>query len=125
MIPTTGHRPPATDCYNSRVINVEILTIGNEILLGLVQDTNSNYLCRMVRGMGGRVRHIATPRDEMDAIADDINASLSRGAELIFTCGGLGPTDDDVTLAAIGKATRRKLELNAAAQQFVEQRYRD
>lgn len=107
------------------MINVEILTIGNEILLGLVQDTNSNYLCRMVRGMGGRVRHIATPRDEIDAIADDINASLSRGAELVFTCGGLGPTDDDVTLAAVAKATRRKLELNAAAQQFVEQRYRD
>jgi molybdenum cofactor synthesis domain-containing protein len=107
------------------VINVEILTIGNEILLGLVQDTNSNYLCRLVRGMGGRVRHIATPRDEIDAIADDINASLSRSAELIFTCGGLGPTDDDVTLAAVAKATRRKLELNGAAQQSVEQRYRD
>jgi molybdenum cofactor synthesis domain-containing protein len=107
------------------VINVEILTIGNEILLGLVQDTNSNYLCRLVRGMGGRVRHIATPRDEIEAIADDINASLSRGAKLIFTCGGLGPTDDDVTLAAVAKATRRKLELNTAAQQFVEQRYRD
>ena len=112
-------------CIIFVVINVEILTIGNEILLGLVQDTNSNYLCRMVRGMGGRVRHIATPRDEIDAIADDINASLSRGAELIFTCGGLGPTDDDVTLAAVAKATLRKLELNAAAQQFVEQRYRD
>ena len=107
------------------MINVEILTIGNEILLGLVQDTNSTYLCRMVRGMGGRVRHIATPRDEIDAIADDVNAALSRGAELVFTCGGLGPTDDDVTLAAVAKATGRRLELNSAARQFVEQRYRD
>ena len=114
-----------TSCIIFVVINVEILSIGNEILLGLVQDTNSNYLCRLVRGMGGRVRHIATPRDEIDAIADDINASLSRSAELIFTCGGLGPTDDDVTLAAVAKATRRKLELNGAAQQSVEQRYRD
>jgi len=107
------------------VINVEILTIGNEILLGLVQDTNSNYLCRVVRGMGGRVRHIATPRDEIEAIAEDLRASLARNAQLIVTCGGLGPTDDDVTLAAVAKATSRKLELNSAAQALIEQRYRD
>jgi molybdenum cofactor synthesis domain-containing protein len=107
------------------VVNVEILTIGNEILLGLIQDTNSNYLCRVVRGMGGRVRHIAVLRDEMDAIAGDVKASLDRGAELIFTCGGLGPTDDDLTLAGVAQATARKLEVNAAARAFVERRYRE
>src|SRR6266404_6033319 len=77
--------------YNPRVVTVEIVTIGNEILLGLVQDTNSNYLCRVVRGMAGRVRHIAVVRDEIDAIGASIKASMRRGAELIFTCGGLGP----------------------------------
>ena len=107
------------------MINVEILTIGNEILLGLVQDTNSNYLCRVVRGMGGRVRHIATPRDEIEAIADDIRASLARDSELIITCGGLGPTEDDVTLAAVAIATSRELALNSVAQALVEQRYRE
>jgi nicotinamide-nucleotide amidase len=107
------------------VINVEILTIGNEILLGLVQDTNSSYLCRVVRGMGGRVRHIATPRDEIEAIAEDIRASLARSAELVITCGGLGPTDDDVTLAAVAQATSRELELNSTAYTLVEQRYRE
>jgi len=107
------------------VVNVEILTIGNEILLGLIEDTNSNYLCRVVRGMGGRVRHIAVLRDEIDAIASDLKASLERGAELIFTCGGLGPTDDDLTLAGIAHATARKLEINAAAKEFVERRYRE
>ena len=114
-----------SDCIILVVINVEVLAIGNEILLGLVQDTNSNYLCRVVRGMGGRVRHIATPRDEIEAIADDIGASLARNAQLIVTCGGLGPTEDDVTLAAVARATSRKLELNVAAQAFVEQRYRE
>lgn len=106
------------------MINVEILTIGNEILLGLVEDTNSNYLCRVVRGMGGRVRHIAVVRDEIDAIADEIRASGERGAELIFTCGGLGPTDDDLTLSAIAKAADARLEINETAKQFVESRYR-
>ena len=50
---------------------------------------------------------------------------MDRGAELIFTCGGLGPTDDDLTLAAIAKATGRKLDINAAAQEFVERRYKE
>lgn len=106
------------------MINVEILTIGNEILLGLIEDTNSNYLCHVVRGMGGRVRHITVVRDEIDAIADDIKASIERGADLIFTCGGLGPTDDDLTLAAVAKAAGVRLELNETARQLVESRYR-
>lgn len=108
-----------------RVVTVEILTIGNEILLGLIEDTNSNYLCRVVRGMGGSVRHIAVTGDEIDAIADAVKAALRRGAELIFTCGGLGPTDDDLTLAGIAKAVDRKLEVDPTAQALVERRYRD
>ena len=102
---------------------VEILTVGNEILLGRIEDTNSNYLCRVVRGMGGHVRHIAVVRDEVDAIAGELQHSLERGAKLIITCGGLGPTEDDVTLAGVAKATGRELEVNAAAQEFVARRY--
>jgi nicotinamide-nucleotide amidase len=121
--------PPAVfllvSLYNSRVVKVEILTIGNEILLGLIEDTNSNYLCRVVRGMGGRVRHIAVIGDEIDAIADAVTAALRRGAELIFTCGGLGPTDDDLTLAGVAKAVDRKLKVDPTAQALVERRYRD
>lgn len=109
--------------YNRRVVNVEIIVIGNELLLGLVQDTNSNYLCRVLRGMGGRVRHAAVVRDEADAIADEVRASLARHTDLLFTCGGLGPTDDDLTLAAIARALDRPLEINAAARAFVERRY--
>jgi len=111
--------------YNPFVVTVEIVTIGNEVLLGLVQDTNSNYLCRVVRGMGGRVRHIAVVRDEVDAIADEIRASLRRRADIIFTCGGLGPTDDDLTLAAIAEAVEVNLALDPAARDFVERRYRE
>jgi nicotinamide-nucleotide amidase len=107
------------------VVNVEIVTVGNEVLLGLVQDTNSNYLCRVVRGMGGRVRRIVIVRDEIPAIAEEVRASLGRRADIIFTCGGLGPTDDDLTLAAVAEATGRQLELNAAARLFVERRHKE
>lgn len=105
------------------MINVEILTIGNEILLGLVEDTNSNYLCRVVRGMGGRVRHVAVVRDEIDDIADEVRASVGRRTDLIFTCGGLGPTDDDLTLAAIAKFADLRLDVNEAAERLVAGRY--
>jgi nicotinamide-nucleotide amidase len=107
------------------VVNVEIVTIGNEVLLGLVQDTNSNYLCRVVRGMGGRVRHIAVVRDEIGVIAEELRASLARGADVIFTCGGLGPTDDDLTLAGVAAAINRPLELNTVAREFVARRFRE
>jgi nicotinamide-nucleotide amidase len=117
--------PFSRSSYNPFVVNVEIVTIGNEVLLGFVQDTNSNYLCRVVRGMGGRVRHIAIVRDEITAIAEQIHASLGHRADIIFTCGGLGPTDDDLTLAGIAEATDRQLEMNQAARLFIERRYKE
>ena len=107
------------------MITVEIIIIGNEVLLGMVQDTNSNYLCRVMRGMGGRVRHISVVRDEIDEIARDIRASVDRQADLVFTCGGLGPTDDDLTMAAVARAARLSLELNSEARELIERRYRE
>lgn len=109
--------------YNPLVVSVEILTIGNEILLGRTEDTNSGFLCRIVREMGGAVRHIAVVRDEIEAIAAELRTSLERNTQLIFTCGGLGPTDDDVTLAGVAIATSRKLELDGDALEFVKRRY--
>ncbi len=107
------------------MVNVEIVVIGNEILLGLVQDTNSNYLCRVVRGMGGRVRHIQIVRDEIDSIAGAIRNAIDRRADLIFTCGGLGPTDDDLTMAALARAVGVEVALDPQARGFVERRYRE
>jgi len=74
--------------------------------------------------MGGRVRHIAIVRDEIGEIAGSIKASIERKADLIFTCGGLGPTDDDLTLAAVAKAAGITLQLNSTARELVEARYK-
>ncbi|HJW75425.1 MAG TPA: molybdopterin-binding protein, partial [Thermoleophilia bacterium] len=51
---------------------VEIVAAGNEVLLGDVLDTNSNWLCRRVTALGGRVRRCALVRDEIEAIADEL-----------------------------------------------------
>ena len=104
---------------------VDILTIGNEILLGLIEDTNSSYLCRVVRGMGDRVRHISIVRDEIEAIAADLKRAMAAGAQFIFTCGGLGPTDDDLTLAGVAAAIGRELMVDPQAYEMVERRYRE
>lgn len=119
------HLCPVTCTLSPVVVNVEIVTIGNEVLLGLVQDTNSNYLCRVVRGMGGRVCHIAVVRDAVEAIAEELRASLARRADVIFTCGGLGPTDDDLTLTGVATAVSRPLELNTVAREFIARRFRE
>ena len=111
--------------YNLRVLTVEIIVVGNEILLGLTQDTNSNYLCRMIRGMGGRVRHISIVRDEPEFIVEQVKASFGRRADAIFTCGGLGPTDDDLTVEAVASSVGRRMEVNSEARELIEARYRE
>lgn len=106
------------------MVAVEIIVVGNEILLGVTEDTNSSYLCRVVRSRGGRVGHIAVVADRIEDIAAEIARSLERRANLIFTCGGLGPTDDDLTLRAVAQAGGVPLKLDSSARDFVEQRYR-
>ncbi len=107
------------------MVTVEIIVVGNEVLLGLTRDTNSNYLCRVLREMGARVSHIAVVRDELDSIQEEVRGSLDRGADVVFTCGGLGPTDDDLTLEGVARAIDRKLGIDQTARDFVERRYRE
>lgn len=81
----------------------EVLAIGDELLSGETVDTNSNYLDGLLEGWGYRVtRHLTVPDDEA-AIARAFQESAAR-AQLVLSTGGLGPTDDDLTLAALAKA---------------------
>jgi molybdenum cofactor synthesis domain-containing protein len=80
---------------------VEILVIGNEILIGDIQDTNTSWLCRMINSRGGHVSRAAMLRDDLDVVAAEVRLALGRGPDVIFTSGGLGPTADDLTLAAV------------------------
>jgi nicotinamide-nucleotide amidase len=102
---------------------VEIVTVGNEILLGDVLDSNSNWICRQITGLGGQVERVVTVRDEADTISREIKSALSRDAKLIFTLGGLGPTADDLTLEGVARATDCPLELSEGALAFVRSRY--
>lgn len=110
---------------DARMKRVEIIAVGNELLIGDVLDTNTNWLCRRLTMMGAFVRRAVLVRDDEDAIVAEVHGAISRGTDLLFTSGGLGPTEDDRTLAAIAKALNRPLELNEQALQMVERRYRE
>ncbi len=103
----------------------EIIAIGNELLQGDVLDSNTHWLIQQVTGLGGRVTRAVMVRDEPQAIVDELNGARTRGADLILTGGGLGPTDDDLTLGAVALATGRPLQLDARALEMVRQTYQD
>jgi nicotinamide-nucleotide amidase len=94
---------------------VEILVIGNELLTGDVLDTNSHWLCHQLAGRGVRVSRMATLPDDVATIGEALLAALSRGPGLIVSCGGLGPTADDLTMAAQAAALGRALAENPTA----------
>ena len=109
----------------SEQARAEIIAVGNELLLGDVLDTNTNWLCKRITGIGGVVARAALVRDEHQAIVAEIRSALERAPDLIITTGGLGPTGDDITMQAVAEATARPIELHAQALAMVLARYRD
>src|SRR5215212_7044722 len=89
--------------------SAEIITIGTEILLGEIVDTNTRYIARTLRGMGVDLYRTITIGDNVERIAEAIHNSMSR-AEIVITTGGLGPTVDDPTREAVAKAVDVDLE---------------
>lgn len=102
---------------------VEILVIGNEILVGDIQDTNTGWLCRLINSRGGHVSRGTLLRDDIDVIAAEVRLALGRGPDVIFTSGGLGPTADDLTLAAVAKGAGVPLRLHDEALRMVRDQY--
>jgi len=89
--------------------SAEIITIGTEILLGEIVDTNTRYIARTLRGMGVNIYRTITIGDNVERIAEAIHHSMQH-AEIVITTGGLGPTVDDPTREAVAKAAGVELE---------------
>jgi molybdenum cofactor synthesis domain-containing protein len=77
-----------------------IVIIGNEVLSGKTQDTNSYFLCTELRRLGVEVQKISTIQDEIAIIGREV-AAFSKQFDFVFTTGGVGPTHDDVTIEGI------------------------
>ena len=87
----------------------EIITIGTELLLGEIQDTNTSYIAKTLNSSGIDIFHASMIGDNEERIAREIRSALER-ADIIITTGGLGPTVDDPTRGAVALAFKRKTE---------------
>ena len=101
-----------------------IVVIGNEILSAKVVDENGPFLARELRALGVELRRIETVPDEVPLIVDSLKRCLA-SAKWVFTSGGIGPTHDDVTIAAVAEAFGRRVVLDESTMKLLRARYGD
>jgi nicotinamide-nucleotide amidase len=107
----------------SSQVNGELISIGTEILLGEITDTNSVYLAKALRDVGINVFYMTSVGDNRQRIADTIRTAMRR-SNLVITCGGLGPTVDDMTRQAVADATDRGLEFHQGLFDQIAERFK-
>src|SRR3989304_5744311 len=102
-------------------MKIGILTIGNELTSGKTQDTNSSFIARHFHREGWQVAAMLSVGDYDDAIKGALDYLVSVADGRVVT-GGLGPTTDDITTAAIARAFGLKLKMDEAVLQHVKER---
>lgn len=104
-------------------MQAELISIGTELLLGEITDTNATTIARALTEIGLDLIYRTTVGDNQKRIAHVIDIALGR-VDVVITSGGLGPTIDDVTREAIAEATGRPLELQPALLEQIADRFR-
>lgn len=104
-------------------LQVELITIGDELLLGFTIDTNAAYIARTLAANGVEIVRRTTVGDEAGKIAQSVREALDRTGAVITT-GGLGPTSDDLTKPAIAKIFGREMKLDEGFATKLEERWR-
>jgi molybdenum cofactor synthesis domain-containing protein len=99
-----------------------VLTVGNEIVSGDVENTNASWLARRLATLGIQVKLIAVVRDDVDEIAAFLRVESPR-AELVFVTGGLGGTPDDITREGVAAAFGLPCEEVAAVAGVLRRRF--
>ncbi|AWR99616.1 nicotinamide mononucleotide deamidase-related protein [Metallosphaera hakonensis] len=101
----------------------EILTIGNEILMGRTINTNATYIASRLTLLGFHVRRVTTIGDDVNEIANAVKEIVDRGPLILVTSGGLGPTYDDMTSEGIAKGLGLRLVMNEDALKELKEKY--
>ncbi|HXX36677.1 MAG TPA: CinA family nicotinamide mononucleotide deamidase-related protein, partial [bacterium] len=101
----------------------EIVSVGTEHLLGQIVDTNAQYLCTLLATLGIAVYYRSTVGDNV-ARVQEVFANALRRVDLVVSTGGLGPTDDDLTVAAVADLLGLPLERNEEAWAHVQEFFR-
>ncbi|HCH07903.1 MAG TPA: hypothetical protein DEW32_01705 [Dehalococcoidia bacterium] len=88
--------------------NAEIISIGSELLLGQIMDTNASWMAQRLTDLGVNLFYKTVVGDNPDRMAEVIERALER-SDIVITGGGLGPTQDDITREVVAQVTNRKL----------------
>ncbi len=103
-------------------VNAAILIIGNEILSGRTQDTNTSTLAIWLNSIGVKVNEVRIVPDIESIIVETINI-LRKENNYVFTTGGIGPTHDDITAESVSKAFGLRYEIHKEAFKILEAYY--
>jgi nicotinamide-nucleotide amidase len=104
-------------------MRAEVVGIGTEILLGQIANTNAQWMSQRLAEIGVDVLHHQVVGDNLERIADSIRLALSR-AEVVILTGGLGPTGDDITRAAIALTLGLELTRRPEIEDFLREKFR-
>ena len=104
-------------------VNAAILIIGNEILSGRTQDTNTSTIALWLNSIGVRVSEVRVIQDVEAIIVETVN-HLKKVNDYVFTTGGIGPTHDDITAQSIAKAFNVEYEIHKEAFKILEAYYK-
>lgn len=85
----------------SREPTVEIFSIGTELVMGRIQDTNAFWMAQELVTLGALVCRITVLPDDLETLVDALRSAAQRHADVVLTSGGLGPTPDDLTVQAL------------------------
>src|SRR5471030_881979 len=107
----------------SEIVTAAVLVIGDEILSGRTKDKNIGYIADYLTAIGIDLKEVRVVSDDEGAIMDALNA-LRKAYTYVFTTGGIGPTHDDITADAIGRAFGVAVDYHPDALALLEPRYR-
>lgn len=105
-------------------VTAGIIVIGDEILKGQIQDTNTFHLTNELKSCGIKVQRASIIPDDVTEIADEVK-KFCQNYSYVFTCGGVGPTHDDVTFEAIAKAFNEELVISPEIKKVLELHFKD
>ena len=99
-----------------------VIVIGDEILSGRTQDTNSNYIAKKLLEAGIKLEEVIVIQDDKKTIIENV-LKYSSKYSYVFTTGGIGPTHDDITSESISEAFNLQYETNKMAFEILENYY--
>ncbi len=104
-------------------MEIEIITVGDEILTGHTVDTNAAFIAQQLTEAGFIVRHKSSVGDNVEQMEEEFRLAWKR-SQIVIVTGGLGPTDDDLTKRAIVKLFKRNLVYHEEILEQIKERYR-